>query len=270
MPVGAPFLVLIVMLLCGTSGNAAAQFAPPRTERAPWTASAQTGSASWPGAAAGRGPAASESILLSRPWPSVSTEFGEQRRIDPERIPLDLRIAQHVRAPAIQTNPVLRHGAALFRSVALPGTLLVAGTLYGAGEITDNARIRDLGAHTGQAIAGAALLTGAGKLIIGRARPLVSPDDPHDVRLGRGIAGDAYQSFPSAHSAIAFASAITLAGEFIRDDARTAVWTVPLFSGVATASSLSRIFHDEHWASDVLAGALIGVFTGWQIVRYHH
>jgi hypothetical protein len=33
---------------------------------------------------------------------------------------------------------------------------------------------------------------------------------------------------------------------------------------------LSRMYNNRHWASDVLAGAAIGIFAGNKVVRYHH
>jgi membrane-associated phospholipid phosphatase len=33
---------------------------------------------------------------------------------------------------------------------------------------------------------------------------------------------------------------------------------------------LSRMYHDKHWASDVVLGAAIGTFTGLKVVRYSH
>jgi len=40
--------------------------------------------------------------------------------------------------------------------------------------------------------------------------------------------------------------------------------------GGATLVGLARMYHDEHWASDVALGAAIGIFTGRRVVRWHH
>ena len=40
--------------------------------------------------------------------------------------------------------------------------------------------------------------------------------------------------------------------------------------GGATLVGLSRMYHNNHWASDVALGAAIGTFSGLKVVRYSH
>jgi hypothetical protein len=40
--------------------------------------------------------------------------------------------------------------------------------------------------------------------------------------------------------------------------------------GGATLVGLSRMYHNKHWASDVVLGAGIGTFSGLKVVRYSH
>jgi membrane-associated phospholipid phosphatase len=35
-------------------------------------------------------------------------------------------------------------------------------------------------------------------------------------------------------------------------------------------TGVSRIYNNQHWASDVLAGAAIGTLTGIKVFRYQH
>ena len=44
----------------------------------------------------------------------------------------------------------------------------------------------------------------------------------------------------------------------------------PVLYGGATLVGLSRMYHNKHWASDVVLGAGIGTFSGIKIVRYSH
>jgi membrane-associated phospholipid phosphatase len=64
-------------------------------------------------------------------------------------------------------------------------------------------------------------------------------------------------SFPSGHTAQAFVAATILHKEYGKDH--------PLYSvlGYATATSVGilRVMNDRHWASDVLVGAGIGIFS---------
>jgi hypothetical protein len=67
-----------------------------------------------------------------------------------------------------------------------------------------------------------------------------------------GTAGKEFESFPSGHSTNAFAFATAVAGHFDGWLVPTLVYTMA--SGVAVA----RVHDRAHFASDVLAGALIG------------
>jgi membrane-associated phospholipid phosphatase len=72
-------------------------------------------------------------------------------------------------------------------------------------------------------------------------------------------------SFPSGHTTVAFAAATVFAMEY-----KGIAW-VPIFSySVATLIGISRITNDKHWATDVLAGAALGYFTGRQVVNNYH
>jgi hypothetical protein len=49
------------------------------------------------------------------------------------------------------------------------------------------------------------------------------------------------------------------------------VWYVaPVMYGGATLVGSSRMYHNNHWASDVALGAAIGTFSGLKVVRYSH
>ena len=49
------------------------------------------------------------------------------------------------------------------------------------------------------------------------------------------------------------------------------MWVVgPLMYAGATAVGLSRMYHNKHWASDVVIGAAIGTFSGRKVVQYAH
>jgi membrane-associated phospholipid phosphatase len=40
--------------------------------------------------------------------------------------------------------------------------------------------------------------------------------------------------------------------------------------GAATLTGVSRMYNNQHWASDVIAGAAIGTLTGIKVFRYQH
>lgn len=69
--------------------------------------------------------------------------------------------------------------------------------------------------------------------------------------------GSAHNSFPSGHTATAFAGAEFLMQEY-KD---VSVWYGVSGYLVATGTGLFRIYNDRHWLTDVAAGAGIGILS---------
>jgi membrane-associated phospholipid phosphatase len=184
--------------------------------------------------------------------------------------PVDLEVADLIGDPAGEANAALRGGAGLFRLLGSPGTFVVTGGLYLAGRVTDRPELADVGLHAGESLGMALAITYALKTLAGRTRPDEDPEEPYGFELGRGLDGDRYQSFPSGHSAAAFATAAALSAELRRLDPDSRHWAGPLLYGTAGLVGISRTYHNRHWASDVVAGAAVGTFSGWKVVRFNH
>lgn len=198
-------------------------------------------------------------------YPEVADLFApETSAAAPFTSPLnfDLAVADAIRGSGLQQNRGAKAIAGVFRLASLPGTLLLAATLYGVGTLEGNSDISDLGLDAGRAVVGAGLVTVAGKFAAGRARPRVSPDDPTDFSAGGGFRGDDYQAFPSAHAAAAFAAATVLATSLADRHPGSSGWIQPPIYAAAAMAGLSRLFDEEHWTTDILAGGLIGVLAG--------
>jgi hypothetical protein len=71
-------------------------------------------------------------------------------------------------------------------------------------------------------------------------------------------------SFPSGHTTQAFAIASVIAAHY------DAWWIKTIAYGTATAVGYSRIQQNQHFASDVMAGALIGYTVGRTVVRHNN
>lgn len=136
------------------------------------------------------------------------------------------------------------------------GGVLVAGTYLG-GWAAGRSRWRE----TGFEMAEAALFSGAAagvlKVAVGRSRPEEDEGSTSFHLFAGGANGR--QSFPSGHTTFAFALA-AVASERVPGLG----WAAYPLAGLV---GLSRIHDDQHWASDVVAGAALGTATGWWVVK---
>ncbi len=107
-------------------------------------------------------------------------------------------------------------------------------------------------------IVAAGIITPSLKFVVGRKRPSQDPS-PHKFSPFNTSA-----SFPSGHATQAFAVASVIADHY------NSPWIKVGSYGLASAVGYARMEQKAHWASDVLAGALIGTFVGREIVHFNH
>jgi membrane-associated phospholipid phosphatase len=161
-----------------------------------------------------------------------------------------------VRDTSVLPSIMVRAGDA-FGTVIYVYPTLAAGTLAGLA----------LGSKQLQGVSWRALQStlsaGAGTLLlksaIGRRRPYVAPNTAFSFRP-LSFKGN---SFPSGHTAVAFALATSLAIE-TKDK-----WSDLLFFSAATLTGYSRINDDRHWLSDIVFGAAVGIVSARVIHRWH-
>jgi membrane-associated phospholipid phosphatase len=75
---------------------------------------------------------------------------------------------------------------------------------------------------------------------------------------------------PSGHTISAFAAAAAVTSETRRWWRGSEKFIGPAMYGGAAVAGISRIYHNRHWASDIMMGAAIGTMAGIKVVRYHH
>ncbi len=112
--------------------------------------------------------------------------------------------------------------------------------------------------------------TGLLKSLFGRARPFVYNDDPR-IPTELKQSSTAVRSFPSGHTATAFAGAVFLGEVFARlnpeDSSRH--WVRGTSLALAAVTGWLRIEAGRHYPTDVLAGAVLGSLIGWGVPQLH-
>lgn len=141
---------------------------------------------------------------------------------------------------------------------------------FGAvGLVTKNQKMQTTTLLATQAYITGTALASVVKYIAGRTRPSAYPDDVRARATFLGPFshqnGKDNKSFPSGHTTVAFAAATVFAVEY----SKTPIIPIIAYSS-ATLIGLSRITENEHWATDVFAGAVIGFLAGKNIVKNYH
>lgn len=137
-------------------------------------------------------------------------------------------------------------------------SLGVLGGFYLAGAVGNNDKAMTV-AQDGLAasLVASGIVTPVLKYATGRSRPRENAGTAHF----RPLSGAA--SFPSGHTTQAFAVASVISAHY--DE----TWVKCSSYGIAGLVGLARTYHDAHFASDMLAGALIGIVVGQSVAAYN-
>ena len=125
--------------------------------------------------------------------------------------------------------------------------------MYAWGHLTHSERSRETGILATEAMIGVLPVQFAIRGATGRLRPYQS-NFQNDFFAGGS-------SFPSNHSALAWAFASVVAHEYPNIYAQLGAY------GLASAVSLSRVAASQHFLSDVFVGGLIGIAAGALVPR---
>jgi membrane-associated phospholipid phosphatase len=132
----------------------------------------------------------------------------------------------------------------------------VLGGFYLAGTVFHDDRAKAVAEDSlASSLIAAGVITPLLKATVGRNRPQETQSLFTRSEDGR--------SFPSGHTTQAFAIASVIASHYESPWIQTAAYTLAGLVG------WSRMEHNAHFASDVLAGALIGTVVGRTVVRLH-
>lgn len=163
----------------------------------------------------------------------------------------------------------LAHRSAALDDLARAGNALgvgrhlipALGASYLAGRLAHQPRVAEATLHAAAAYVAGNVVASVGKPAFGRHRPDTTGSPWRFRPFARA---GAWHSLPSAHTLHAF----TLAGALAEEARRP--WVTAGAYGAATLVAWSRVYEDEHWASDVAASAVIGAAIGHVTVRRLH
>jgi hypothetical protein len=138
----------------------------------------------------------------------------------------------------------------------------VLGGFYLAGAIGNNETAIAV-AQDGltASIIASGIITPAIKFVTGRARPRENLGVAHFHPFSLSYSSNS--SFPSGHTTEAFALASVISSHYEK------TWVACASYSVAGLVGVARSYHGAHFASDILAGALIGTLVGKSVVAHN-
>ena len=186
--------------------------------------------------------------------------------------PLDRTIAMSMQGSSLRSNSFIKRSANIFRVTAIPGSTIIGGSLYVIGRVAHVDRMAELGLHGTEALLVGQVIASTVKGVGGRARPYeVADSNAKDFEFMRGFRkGNDFSSLPSGHAVAAFAAATAVTTETSRWWPNSTPYSATVMYGGAVMVALERLYDDKHWASDVVIGAGIGVFSALKVLKYNH
>jgi hypothetical protein len=182
----------------------------------------------------------------------------------------DERIARWTQTSRVQGSTSRQDLADNLTVVNETPLTIAAFATYGVGRLTGNETVADIGLHTTEALVLTVGLAEAIRGPLGRLRPRESPEDAFHFKFGKGFTDFAARSYPSIHAAAAWATATSIVGELkLRKPGAVKYVAPPLFIA-ATVPGFTRLYLNQHWASDIVAGTLMGAMLGSKVVSYAH
>jgi membrane-associated phospholipid phosphatase len=128
--------------------------------------------------------------------------------------------------------------------------------------ITNDIGTRKIAYEIGQASIYAGVLSFVLKLAIGRSRPYLN-EGTNFFRPFSSILNQDNKSIPSGHSTVAFVLSTVLSRN-VKSPVLKVLAYLP-----AALTLVSRVYQDQHWASDTFAGAALGYFIATWVVDQH-
>lgn len=134
----------------------------------------------------------------------------------------------------------------------------VTGAFFVAGLVGDETSMHVAQDVVSASIISSAIIGVATKTVVGRSRPLQNKGTTNFAPFT-----DMNSSFFSGHTTQAFTLAAVISETY--DE----TWIDVTAYGLATLAGVARTYHDKHFASDVLAAAIVGTLVGKSVVAHN-
>jgi membrane-associated phospholipid phosphatase len=182
----------------------------------------------------------------------------------------DERIAAWARSPSVQGGDS-RHDLMEKLTVVNEVPLTIgAVAVYGIGRVVGSDVTTEVGLHATEALVLTVVASEMIRTPLGRTRPRESQADAYKFTFCGGFTDFAKRSYPSLHAAVAFATASVLTGELHHREPGAVPYVAPVLYAAAMIPGITRMYLDQHWASDVVAGAFLGTLLGSRVVSYSY
>jgi membrane-associated phospholipid phosphatase len=182
---------------------------------------------------------------------------------------LDRSTQELLQSAALQQSAALHAIAQASNWWGGPGVIWFAALLWLGGRVLGKVSVAELGLRGAEGLAVASAISGITKGLASRARPFVTPGEPWHFEFAHGWTDAHYFSMPSGHTTatFGFVVAASLAATRLAPRSRYLFASASILSAVAVG--FARAYTDQHWLTDVIAGAALGTLTGWSLVRLH-
>ena len=134
----------------------------------------------------------------------------------------------------------------------------ITGAFFVAGLVGDETSMNVAQDVVSASIISSAIIGVATKTVVGRSRPLQNKGTTNFAPFT-----DMNSSFFSGHTTQAFTLAAVISETY--DE----TWIDVTAYGLATFAGVARTYHDKHFASDVLAAAIVGTLVGKSVVAHN-
>ena len=182
----------------------------------------------------------------------------------------DKRIAHWTQTTSVQGSSSRRRVVSDLTKINETTLTGAAILTYGIGRLAHASTMADVGLHVAESTILTSVISQAIRGPLGRERPSISPDEQYKFQFGKGFTSFNNRSFPSLHSATGFAAATALSAEIHERNPSASWWVTPVAYTVAMVPGLTRMYLNQHWASDVVSGAFVGALIGRRVVHYAH